>query len=70
MISSVESVLIIITGTRYGPDGKHDEEDGSKEKMIAVILEALTNSHFLLLLINLLTLASVGKSELVSLFPL
>ena len=46
MISSLELINIIISGTRYGPDGKHDEENGSKEEMIVPKLEALIKSPF------------------------
>ena len=60
MISSVEPG---ITGTRYGPDGKHDEEDGSQEEMIVPTLEALMKSHFLLQLINLSPSTSFGKID-------
>ena len=69
MISSVEH-LFISTGTRYGPDGKHDEEDGSTEEMIVPTLEALINSNFLLQLINLPLSASFGQIDLVSFLPL
>ena len=61
---------MVFPGTRYGPDGKHDEEDGSKEEMKVPTLEALMNSHVLLQLINLPPLASFGTIDLVSFLPL
>ena len=71
LVSSVEHIDIIISGTRYGPDGKHDEENGSKEEMIVPKLEALIKSPFFVSPDNFAAFwLSFGRIDLVCFLPL